>query len=298
MIGSVADHDRHLHRCCRSRSSARCPATARPRAGRTLDVQGRLRPARRPRHDPRARLAGGAALRRRDRLARRHRPDLHDRHLAHRLRDGAERQRAARRSASRPPRRAVGRHRRGVRRRPGLLPAVPGWQQLVGFITSATVLSFGSGPLCSPRCAGSCPTRTGRSGCPGGDVIPFLAFFSSNLIVFWAGWDDQLEAVPRVLLGLVLLGVFTADRHAHPLRLEGGLLGVAVAGRPGADQLPRLLRTGTADRPWLGLDRAVRVLGRRLHVGDRGPVAGRRREGVPRRGPGCGGRGVAAIEGP
>jgi amino acid transporter len=42
----------------------------------------------------------------------------------------------------------------------------PSWQQLVGFITSATVLSFASGPLVLARCANSAPTSRGRSGCP------------------------------------------------------------------------------------------------------------------------------------
>ena len=43
----------------------------------------------------------------------------------------------------------------------------PSWQQLVGFITSATVLSFASGPLVHRRAARrSSPTRSGRSGCP------------------------------------------------------------------------------------------------------------------------------------
>jgi amino acid transporter len=42
----------------------------------------------------------------------------------------------------------------------------PSWQQLVGSITSATVLSFASGPLVLARCANSAPTSRGRSGCP------------------------------------------------------------------------------------------------------------------------------------
>ena len=40
----------------------------------------------------------------------------------------------------------------------------PSWQQLVGFITSATVLSFASGPLVLAALRRRCPTPSGRSG--------------------------------------------------------------------------------------------------------------------------------------
>ena len=73
----------------------------------------------------------------------------------------------------------------------------PSWQQLVGFITSATVLSFGSGPLVLAAMRRQMPDRERPFRVPFGDVIPFLAFYASNLIVYWAGWDGELEAVRR-----------------------------------------------------------------------------------------------------
>jgi len=65
----------------------------------------------------------------------------------------------------------------------------PGWQKLVGFITSATVLSFGSGPLVLSALRRALPAQDRPFRLPGGDVLPFLAFWSANQIVFWAGWD-------------------------------------------------------------------------------------------------------------
>ena len=64
----------------------------------------------------------------------------------------------------------------------------PSWQQLVGFITSATVLSFGSGPIVHAAMRRQMPDLERPFKLPFGDVIPFLAFYSSNLIVYWAGW--------------------------------------------------------------------------------------------------------------
>jgi hypothetical protein len=42
---------------------------------------------------------------------------------------------------------------------------------------------------------------------PGGHVIPFLAFFSANQMIYWAGWDTNWRLFVAVLIGFVLLGV-------------------------------------------------------------------------------------------
>jgi amino acid transporter len=84
----------------------------------------------------------------------------------------------------------------------------PSWQQLVGFITSATVLSFGVGPLVLSAMRRQLPDLNRPFKLPGGDIIPFLALYSSNLIVFWAGWTTNWKLFVTILLGLVLLPVF------------------------------------------------------------------------------------------
>jgi amino acid transporter len=84
----------------------------------------------------------------------------------------------------------------------------PSWQQLVGFVTSATVLSFGAGTLAIGALRREMPGRERTFRIPGGDVIPFLALYSSNLIVYWAGWETDWKLFVAVLLGFVLLGVF------------------------------------------------------------------------------------------
>ena len=84
----------------------------------------------------------------------------------------------------------------------------PSWQQLVGFITSATVMSFASGPLVLVALRKQAPDRERPFRLPGGHVIPFLAFCASNLIVYWSGWDIVWKLMVAVLLGFVLLGIF------------------------------------------------------------------------------------------
>jgi amino acid transporter len=85
----------------------------------------------------------------------------------------------------------------------------PSWQQLVGFITSATVMSFASGPLVLAALRVQDPDRERPFRLPGGHVIPVLAFWASNMIVYWSGWDIVWKLMVAVLLGFALLGIFS-----------------------------------------------------------------------------------------
>ncbi|MGI8768212.1 MAG: APC family permease [Propionibacteriaceae bacterium] len=100
----------------------------------------------------------------------------------------------------------------------------PSWQQLVGFITTATVLSFGSGPLVLAAMRRQIPDHKRTFKLPGGDVIPFLAFFSANMIVYWGGWTTNWKLFVAILLGYVLFAIFQAiggDR-TPPLDIKAG----------------------------------------------------------------------------
>jgi hypothetical protein len=106
----------------------------------------------------------------------------------------------------------------------------PSWQKLVGFITSATVLSFSSGPLVLGALRRQLPEQERPFRLPGGDTIPLLGFIASNLIVFWAGWDTNYKLGICLILGYVLL----AGYH-----------------RFGTDPAPLEWRAGSWIAPWL-----------------------------------------------
>ncbi len=89
-----------------------------------------------------------------------------------------------------------------------LLLPFPSWQALVGFITSATVMSFGTGPLVLAILRRTHPERVRPFKLPGGDLIPYLAFWSANMIMFWAGWATNSKLLIMLLIGYVLLIVF------------------------------------------------------------------------------------------
>ena len=117
----------------------------------------------------------------------------------------------------------------------------PGWQKLVTFITSATVLSFGAGPLVWAALRNRLPDHERPFRVPGGHVIPFLAFLSSNLIVYWAGWTTNWKLFIAILIGFGLLGA------------------QAVFAR---DRMPRMdFRAGIWILPWLGALAIVSYMG-------------------------------------
>ncbi|MFL6059630.1 MAG: APC family permease [Marmoricola sp.] len=96
----------------------------------------------------------------------------------------------------------------------------PSWQQLVGFITSATVLSFASGPLVLVALREQAPDHERPFRLPGGHVIPFLAFWGANLIIYWSGWTTVWKLMVAVLIGLVLLGLYYASGQMQDKKLD------------------------------------------------------------------------------
>src|SRR5579875_421104 len=80
----------------------------------------------------------------------------------------------------------------------------PSWSKLVGFVTSATVLSFGSGSIVLMSLRRQIPAQERPFRLPGGHVIPLLAFYSANLMVYWAGWDVDWKLFAMVGIGLCL----------------------------------------------------------------------------------------------
>jgi len=118
----------------------------------------------------------------------------------------------------------------------------PGWQKLVGFHTSAMVMSFGSGPLTMMALRRELPDHKRPFRLGGGWIIPYLAFLSSNLIVFWSGWDVVWKLMVAVLLGLALLVIHETGWSKHTPKLD--------------------MRAGFWMLPWLGGVTLISWLGR------------------------------------
>lgn len=101
----------------------------------------------------------------------------------------------------------------------------PSWAQLVGFITTGTVLSFGSGPVTVAALRRQLPAQERPYRLPGGDVLPILGFLCANLIVYWTGWDVNWKLFLAVLIGyvvLVLHYIFSDRSKIPPMQMRSG----------------------------------------------------------------------------
>lgn len=102
----------------------------------------------------------------------------------------------------------------------------PGWSQLVEFVTNSTVLSFGSGPLVLLAMRKQLPDRERpfRLGRTWVWIVAFAALWSTNLIVYWTGWETNWKLFLAICVGYLLLGLYqwTARGATPPLDFRHG----------------------------------------------------------------------------
>ncbi|MEV6897722.1 APC family permease [Amycolatopsis sp. NPDC051372] len=98
----------------------------------------------------------------------------------------------------------------------------PGWSQLVQFVTNSTVLSFGSGPLVLLAMRKQLPNqvRPFRLGRSGAWIVAFLALFSTNLIIYWTGWDTNWKLFVVIAFGYVLLALHQTLAKGRTARMD------------------------------------------------------------------------------
>jgi amino acid transporter len=83
----------------------------------------------------------------------------------------------------------------------------PSWQQLVGLITSASVLMYAGAPLAFGAFRNRLPGQERPYRLPGGPVFAPIAFIFANLIILWSGYDIVYKLGIAVLIGYVILGL-------------------------------------------------------------------------------------------
>jgi amino acid transporter len=84
----------------------------------------------------------------------------------------------------------------------------PSWQELVSFITSASVLMYAGAPLAYGVFKDRLPNHERPYKLPAGNIISPLSFVVANLIIFWSGWDTLWRLGCAILIGYVLLGSY------------------------------------------------------------------------------------------
>ncbi|MBV2155847.1 APC family permease [Kitasatospora sp. SUK 42] len=86
----------------------------------------------------------------------------------------------------------------------------PSWQELVGFITSASVLMYAGAPLAFGAMRRRLPGQERPYRLPAGGLISPAAFVVSSLIIYWSGWHTLSRLGIAIVLGYVLLGSYAA----------------------------------------------------------------------------------------
>jgi amino acid transporter len=86
----------------------------------------------------------------------------------------------------------------------------PGWQQLVGFISSATVLAYSMAPLALGALRRQEPDRSRPFKLPAGGVLSPLAFCVAGLVLLFSGWAVVWKLIVAILLGFILLAISSA----------------------------------------------------------------------------------------
>jgi amino acid transporter len=82
---------------------------------------------------------------------------------------------------------------------------VPGWQGMMGFLVAAFVLGYAIGPLSLLALRKQLPNYPRRFNLPMVKTWCYLAFFFTNLILYWVGWAIYSKMLMGILLGLIVM---------------------------------------------------------------------------------------------
>lgn len=88
----------------------------------------------------------------------------------------------------------------------GTLSFLPfsGWQKLVAFLSSASILSYGIGPICLLAMRKLQPDTPRPFKLPFSTLISYSSFYLCNLMLYWCGYDILWKLDVALLLGLII----------------------------------------------------------------------------------------------
>jgi amino acid transporter len=105
-----------------------------------------------------------------------------------------------------------------------LLLPLPGWSQLIGFVSSAAILSLAFGPVSLAALRHQLPDRPRPFRLQAGMTVSAIAFMLVGCIVYWAGWETNWKVFALAILGgLLLIGLHYWRGGAGKLDLRQSL---------------------------------------------------------------------------
>jgi amino acid transporter len=97
----------------------------------------------------------------------------------------------------------------------------PGWAELVGFISSAVVLSLAFGPVSLAALRLQLPDMKRPFRVPYATAYSAVCFVLVGYVVYWTGWETNWKVLLSALIGLVFFALGRAQRRTkEPLHLR------------------------------------------------------------------------------
>lgn len=90
------------------------------------------------------------------------------------------------------------------------LAPFPAWNQLVGVISSATVITYIMGPVSAAVFRRTAPGARRYYRVPALHVVAPIAFVIGSWIIYWTGWAVDWKLLVAMLVGVVLYALFAA----------------------------------------------------------------------------------------
>ncbi|MDF1758809.1 MAG: APC family permease [Legionellaceae bacterium] len=96
----------------------------------------------------------------------------------------------------------------------------PGWQKMVAFLSSCSILSYGIGPICllAMRTLQPNHSRPFRLYCS--RLICYSAFYFCNLMLYWCGFDILWKLDIAIFIGYIINTIY---RHESVFKSEKGV---------------------------------------------------------------------------
>ncbi len=80
----------------------------------------------------------------------------------------------------------------------------PGWQKMVSFLSSTSILSYGIGPICLLALRKLHPQSHRPFKLKGAEWICYITFYACNLMLFWCSFEILWKLYVAVLVGLTI----------------------------------------------------------------------------------------------
>src|SRR5690606_33930952 len=84
----------------------------------------------------------------------------------------------------------------------------PGWQKLVAFLSSASILSYSIGPICLLAMRKLQPLTPRPFRLSGALVCSHIAFYFCNLMLYWCGFSIIWKLDVALLIGILIYCVY------------------------------------------------------------------------------------------